>query len=90
MESAQAISFSFIATFGPDVQIAELNRTKGQCFTNCSGFKQVHGDDGLEEVSVLETAASSELPSKGLDGASVQEHVRSEERTQPSPAATLD
>lgn len=30
-----------------------------------------------EEISILETAASPMLPSKGLDGTSVQEHMRS-------------
>lgn len=64
-------------------KLLSLTGTKGRRFTNYPGFKQVHGDDGLEEVSILETTTSSMFPSKGLDGTSVQEHVRSEERTQP-------
>lgn len=57
-----------------------LTGTKGQRFTNCLGFKQVHGYDGLEVLCWKQLPVPCS-PANVWMATSVQEHMRSEERT---------
>lgn len=84
LESAQAISFSFIATFALHVQIAELNRDEWATlyklpWIKASLWRLWSLGPLLEEVFMPEIAASPVLPAEGLGVPGMEEPVGPEE-----------